>query len=72
MATMRTEIKTADDYFKMVSTFDQRQVDEAIARIPMNINRAGKLYPKIVKKIYADYAVIRNARATKGTATATT
>lgn len=45
-------IKTADEYYALVSTFDQRRIDEQIARIPWNVNRAGKHYRKLVKEIH--------------------
>lgn len=43
---------TADEYHTKVATFDQDRIDQAIARIPLNINRAGKYYRKLVKQIY--------------------
>lgn len=45
-------IKTADEYYALVSTFDQRRIDEQIALIPWNVNRAGKHYQKLLQKIY--------------------
>lgn len=45
-------INTADDYYALVSTFDQRRIDEEIARIPLNVNRAGKHYKRLIQKIY--------------------
>ena len=43
---------TADQYYALASTIDQRRREEAIARIPLNINRAGKHYKKLVQQIY--------------------
>ena len=42
---------TADEYYLLASTFDQRRIEARIAQIPQNINRAGKLYQKLIKEI---------------------
>jgi len=44
-------IQSADEYYALVSTIDQRRIDTLIANIPLNINRAGKHYQKLVKQI---------------------
>ena len=46
---------TAEDYYTLVSTHDERKRESAIARIPSNINRAGKHYKKLIKQIYATH-----------------
>lgn len=43
---------TQQEYEHAVATHDQRMIDAAIDRIPLNVNRAGKLYRKLIKKIY--------------------
>lgn len=57
---------TADEYYTLVSTFDQRQqaliqkrIDDEIDRIPQNINRAGKVYKKRCNLIREKYETRR-------------
>lgn len=47
---------TAKEYAQKVATFDQDRIDQAIARIPLNVNRAGRHYKKLSAKIRKDYA----------------
>lgn len=49
---------TADEYYALASTFDQRreeeieqQINNEIDRIPLNINRSGKTFIKRCKSI---------------------
>ena len=56
---MLNPITTAEQYYALASTFDKRQRDEAIANIPLRINRAGKLYQKLVKQICQKYPHIQ-------------
>lgn len=51
----------SDEYHRLVSTFDQRRIEAAINNIPLNINRAGKHYRKLVAKIHGDLTPIRRA-----------
>lgn len=46
---------TRAEYEKKVATFDQDRINQAIARIPLNINRAGKYYQKLTKEIRNKY-----------------
>lgn len=48
-------INTADEYYALVSTYDQRRIEAEIARIPLNVNRAGKHFRKLVKEIKQQY-----------------
>lgn len=43
---------TQQEYETAVATHDQRIIDQQIARIPLNVNRAGRHYKKLVKQIY--------------------
>jgi ADP-dependent phosphofructokinase/glucokinase len=43
---------TREQYHQLVTTFDQRKIQDQIERIPLNINRAGKHYQKLIKQIY--------------------
>lgn len=43
---------TAAEYHHLVATFDQRHIDSQINAIPLNINRAGKHYQKLIKHIH--------------------
>lgn len=45
-------INTAEEYYALVSTYDARRIEKQIDQIPLNINRAGKHYKKLVKQIY--------------------
>ncbi len=42
---------TKEEYWALAPTFDRR--DRLVAQIPLNINRAGKHYKKLLKEIYA-------------------
>ena len=46
---------TEQEYNRLAPTYDRNKVlmEQEIARIPMNINRAGKHYRKLTKEIYA-------------------
>jgi hypothetical protein len=41
---------TRSEYHRLAPTYDPR--DRLVEQIPQNINRAGKLYAKLIKKIY--------------------
>ncbi len=45
---------TKEDYHRLAPLYNRNQVviDNLIAQIPLNINRAGKHYRKLVKQIY--------------------
>jgi hypothetical protein len=43
---------TAEEYYQAVSTYDQRKLQAQIDAIPLNINRAGRLYRKLLKQIH--------------------
>lgn len=45
-------INTADEYYALASTFNQRRIANQIAQIPLNINRSGKHYQKLIKQIH--------------------
>lgn len=42
---------TSDQYHALVATYDDHRIEAAVSRIPMNINRAGKHYQKLVREI---------------------
>lgn len=44
---------TREQYHLLAPTFNlrQQQIEQAIARIPLNVNRAGKHYQKLVREI---------------------
>jgi hypothetical protein len=43
---------TRQEYEAKFATFDQELIDRLIAQITLNINRAGRLYKKLIKNIY--------------------
>lgn len=42
---------TASEYYTLVSTYDERKRQALIDAIPLNVNRDGTLYKKLVKQI---------------------
>ena len=52
---MEVLLKTADQYYKAVQRIDQDRIDQEIDRIPLNVNRAGKHYRKLIKEIRERY-----------------
>jgi hypothetical protein len=46
------QITNAEEYYQAVTTYDERKLQAQIDAIPLNINRAGKHYLQLVKKIY--------------------
>lgn len=54
---------TRNEYHRLAPVYDRPQVaiDNAIATIPQNINRAGKHYQKLIKKIYDETREVSSA-----------
>ena len=46
---------TRQEYHAKVATFDQDRINAMIDRIPLNVNRAGKTYRRLVTKIREEY-----------------
>jgi hypothetical protein len=47
---------TKEDYWKLAPTFDRHEArrQALVDAIPMNVNRAGRYYRKLIKEIYED------------------
>lgn len=50
---------TAKEYHELVATYDARKLQTQIDAIPLNINRAGRLYRKLIKEIYDEIQTSR-------------
>ena len=46
---------TKEQYHHLVANYDRHRIEALIARIPQNVNRAGRHYRKLVKEIYENY-----------------
>ena len=46
---------TREQYHAIVEDYDQHRIQLEIDRIPMNVNRAGKHYKKLLNAIYEKY-----------------
>lgn len=51
------KIRSAAEYYAAVQRIDQDRAQAEIDRIPMNVNRAGRLYRRRVREISKKYNV---------------
>lgn len=56
-ALVRLSSMTRSEYHRLAPTFNRRQllIDQAIDRIPQNVNRAGRHYKKLLKQIHEQF-----------------
>lgn len=47
-----TNVMSKAEYHHLVAMYDDRRIEALIDAIPLNVNRAGKTYKKMLKNIY--------------------